>query len=92
MSEIKINSLNCQIIKQNTDYDTIEYTDILNNLHFMKKLYKFLEQIDDDTFKFSDEDFDMKETYVEYDVWADEFQTLLQKLKKRIDEIELTKK
>jgi hypothetical protein len=87
---IKINNLTCQIIKQNTDYDTIEYTHNLNNLHFMKKIYKFLERIDDDTFKFSDEDFDMKETYVEYDVWLNEFQTLLKKIKKRIDEMEKT--
>lgn len=83
---IKANDLNSLLVYKKKD--TIEYTNILDDVKFVRKLYEFLKSLNETAFHFVKKTFKPNENYIEYQIWWKQ----LQELKKQIvTKLEATK-
>lgn len=83
---IKANDLNSLLVYKKKD--TIEYTNILDDVKFVRKLYEFLKSLNETAFHFVKKTFKPNQNYIEYQIWWKQ----LQELKKQIGtKLETTK-
>jgi hypothetical protein len=85
---MKANHLNSLLVYEKKD--TIEYTNILDDVNFTRRIYEFINSLNDTTFHFVEKPFNKNEKYIEFSIWWKQ----LQKLKKQIVtklELETTK-
>ena len=82
---IKANDLNSLLVKEKTDIN-VEYTNVLDDLSYIKKFYKFLKLITETNFDFVKEPFDEEEKYIEFNIWLEQLQILIKNLEKLIIE------
>jgi hypothetical protein len=74
--------LNALLVKEKKD-KSIEYTNVLSDLDYVKNLYEFLNSIRDNTFYFDVEKFN-EEDKNKYNIWWAELQVLIKNLEKLI--------
>ena len=82
---IKANDLNSLLVKEKTDIN-VKYTNILDDLNYIKIFYKFLNSLEEKAFCFIEEPFDEEETYIEFNIWWEQLQILIKNLEKIIIE------
>jgi len=83
---IKANDLNSLLVYKKKY--TIEYTNILDDVKFVRKLYEFLKSLNETAFHFVKKTFKPNQNYIEYQIWWKQ----LQELKKQIGtKLETTK-
>ena len=79
---LKAYNLNALLVKEKID-KSIEYTNVLDDLDYLKNLYEFLNSIKDNTFYFDVEKFNEEDKY-KYTIWWEELQVLIKNLEKLI--------
>jgi len=80
---IKANDLNALLIKEKTDI-SIVYTNVLDDLNYIKQIYGFLNSLDKTSICFIEEPFHQEEKYIEYNIWYKQLEVLIKNLEKLI--------
>jgi hypothetical protein len=68
-----------QLIKECKNDNNV-YTNVIDDANYVKKVYGFLNSLDENAFYFIEEPLDNEVNYIEYNVWFNNLQKLLQHL------------
>ena len=68
-----------QLIKERKNDNNV-YTNVIDDTKYVKKVYEFLNSLDEKAFYFIEEPLDNEVNYIEYNVWFNNLQKLLQHL------------
>lgn len=68
-----------QLIKERKNDNNV-YTNVIDDTNYVKKVYGFLNSLDEKAFYFIEEPLDNEVNYIEYNVWFNNLQKLLQHL------------
>jgi hypothetical protein len=79
----RANDLNALLVENKSD-NSVKYTNALDDINYIRKIYGFLNSLNEKSFCFADEPFDDDETYIEYDIWWSNLETLIGNLKTTI--------
>lgn len=82
---IKANDLNSLLVYKKKDTIEIKYTNILDNIEFVRKIYEFLNSLNETSFYFVvKKTFDKNQKYIEYKIWWKQLQELKNTLRDKL--------